>query len=205
MYKVFMNDKPIILTDSPQIGLSFQVYDYENVVLHEILHKLKKNKLDGVILFCQHLQKSWKDFLNYFKVVRAAGGLVVNDNHEFLFIYRGNRWDLPKGRIEKDESIKSTAIREVEEECGIEGLTLKNFLLTTYHIFHQNDQDKLKETHWFSMHSNYNGTLTPQVEEGITIAEFKNEEAAQKALQNTYANIHLVFKAFNDEPSFSKN
>lgn len=195
MYKVFMNDKPIILTDSPQIGLSFQVYDYETVVKHEVLHKLKKNKINGVILYCQDLRKAWEDFQTHFKVVRAAGGLVVNDHGESLFIYRGNRWDLPKGRIEKNESIKSTAVREVEEECGITGLILKDFLLTTYHIFTQNDTDKLKETHWFLMHSNYQGSLTPQVEEGITIAEFKNEKETKEALKNTYANIHLVFKA----------
>lgn len=198
MYKVFMNDKPIILTDSPQIELAFQVYDYETVVKHEVLHKLKKNKINGVILYCKDLQKAWKDFQTHFKVIRAAGGLVVNNENEFLFIYRGNRWDLPKGRIEKNESIKSTAVREVEEECGIDGLVLKNYLLTTYHIFNQNDKDKLKETHWFLMHSNYQGNLTPQIEEGITIAEFKDKEATEKALKNTYANIHLVFQALQN-------
>jgi len=205
MYKVFINDKPIILTDSPQIGLSFEVYDYENVVFEEILHKLKKNKIKGVLLYCQDLEKSWSEFQTHFKVIRAAGGLVVNDQDEFLFIFRGNRWDLPKGRIEKDESIESTAVREVEEECGIQGLVLKEHLVTTYHIFTQNHQDKLKVTDWFLMHANYPGVLTPQVEEGITIAEFKNEEDTQKALQNTYANIHLVFKAFKNEVGLSKN
>ncbi len=205
MYKVFINDKPIILTDSPQIGLSFEVYDYENVVFEEILHKLKKNKIKGVLLYCRDLQKCWADFQTHFKVIRAAGGLVVNDSDEFLFIYRGNRWDLPKGRIEKDESIESTAVREVEEECGISRLSLKNHLVTTYHIFTHNHRDKLKVTDWFLMRSDYQGTLTPQREEGITIAEFKNKEATQEALQNTYANIHLVFKAFKNEASLSKN
>lgn len=149
MYKVFINDKPIILTDSPQIDLSFEVYDYENVVFEEVLHKLKKNKIKGVLLYCPNLQKSWSDFQNHFKIIRAAGGLVLNASNEFLFIFRGNRWDLPKGRIEKNESIELTAVREVEEECGIRGLTLKNHLTTTYHIFTQNHKDKLKVTDWF--------------------------------------------------------
>ena len=197
MYKVFMNDKPIILTDSPQNGFGFQVYDYENVVLDEIIHKLKKDKLNGVLLFCRNLTESWDDFQQQFKVVSAGGGLVVNDKKDFLFIFRGNRWDLPKGRIEKNESIETTAIREVEEECGIEDLELTRFLVTTYHIFFQNDQQKLKITHWFLMHSNYQGKLTPQIEEGITIAEFKNADETRNALNNTYANIHLVFEAFS--------
>ena len=196
MYKVFMNDKPIILTDSPQSELAFQVYDYENVVIDEVLHKLKEDNLTGVILFCRNLSECWNRFQSHFKVVRAAGGLVVNDKKDFLFIYRGNKWDLPKGRIEKDESIESTAVREVEEECGIDSLLLNRFLLTTYHIFFQKNQNRLKETHWFQMDTNYQGKLTPQLEEGITIAEFKDQNATQKALQNTYANIHLVFEAY---------
>ena len=196
MYKVFVNDKPIILTDSQQNEIGFQVYNYENVVIDEILHKLRKDWLDGVILFCKDLPSCWLSFLCHFKVIKAAGGLVLNQKNEFLFIYRGNTWDLPKGRIEKGESIETTAVREVEEECGIEGLKLDRFLLTTYHIFSHKNQNRLKETHWFLMHSNFKGELTPQVEEGITITEFKDEEATLEALKNTYANIHLVFEAY---------
>jgi ADP-ribose pyrophosphatase YjhB (NUDIX family) len=192
-----MNDKPIILTDSLQNGFGFQVYDFENVVLYEILHKLKKDILDGVVLFCKNLADDWATFQRHFKVVAAAGGLVVNETQDVLFIFRGNRWDLPKGRIEKGESIETTAVREVEEECGIENLQLDRFLLTTYHVFFQNNEDRLKITHWFLMHSNYQGTLTPQIEEGITIAEFKNLQETRQALTNTYANIHLVFEAYH--------
>lgn len=198
MYKVFMNDKPIILTDSPQKEIGFEVYDFETVVLDEILHKLKKDKINGVILFCKDLSSCWREFSSHFKIVKAGGGLVLNAAKEFLFIFRGNKWDLPKGRIEANESIETTAIREVEEECGIEGLTLDRFLLTTYHLFFQNNQNKLKVTDWFLMHSNFTGKLVPQVEEGITIAEFKDQKATQEALQNTYANIHLVFDAYVD-------
>ena len=196
MYKVFINDRPIILTDSPQIGLNFQVYDFENVVIDEILHKLKKNMISGVILFCKNLSEAWNQFQRHFKVVKAAGGLVLNDLKEFLFIFRGSKWDLPKGRIEDNETIETTAIREVEEECGISNLRLDKFLITTYHIFFQDEKSKLKETFWFLMYSDYEGTLKPQLEEGITIAEFKNEIATKKALQNTYANIHLVFESY---------
>ena len=198
MYKVFINDKPIILTDSPQKGLGFQVYDFEIVVIEEILHKLKKNKNTGVILFCRDLQKCWESFLAHFVVVKAAGGLVVNQKKEFLFIFRGSKWDLPKGRIEKNENLETTALREVVEECGVTGLKLNRFLLTTYHLFFQKDENKLKETHWFLMESDFKGDLIPQIEEGITIAEFKNDEQTRDALKNTYANIYLVFEAYKN-------
>lgn len=196
MYKVFINDKPIILTDSPQIGIDFQVYDFENVVPEEIIHKLKKNMIPGVILFCRNLSEAWHRFQQHFNVVKAAGGLVLNTENEFLFIYRGSKWDLPKGRIEGNETVENTAIREVEEECGISGLHLERFLITTYHVFFQGEKTKLKETHWFLMNSNYTGELIPQLEEGITIAEFKDEKETAEALKNTYANIHLVFESY---------
>ncbi|MEQ6124693.1 NUDIX domain-containing protein [Pseudotenacibaculum sp. MALMAid0570] len=197
MYKVFMNDKPIILTDSPQNEKGFKVYDFESVVLDEILYKLKKDKINGVVLFCRDLNNCWKEFTKHFKVVKAAGGLVLNQQQEFLFIYRGQKWDLPKGRIEENESIETTAIREVEEECGVQNLSLDRFLLTTYHLFYQNKQKRLKVTDWFLMNTNYQGKLTPQIEEGITIAEFKNKSNTKEALKNTYANIHLVFEAYD--------
>ena len=205
MYKVFINDKPIILTDSPQIGLSYDVYDYENLVLEEILHKIKQNKIKGILVYCHNLEKCWMGFQRNFKVIKAAGGLVVNNFEEILFIFRGNRWDLPKGRIEKNESIESAAIREVEEECGIKELILKNHLITTYHLFTQNNKNKLKITDWFLMRSNYQVKLTPQVEEGITIATFKNKYETREALQNTYTNIHLVLKTLGNDWLPAKN
>lgn len=196
MYKVFINDRPIIISGSPQIGLNYQVHDFDNIAIEEVVYKLKKNILNGIILLSNDLARDWGDFTSHFKLIKAAGGLVINDQNEFLFIYRGSHWDLPKGRIEINETAECAAIREVEEECGIEQLSLDRFLITTYHLFHQDNQDKLKETHWYLMKSNYKGKLTPQFEEGITIAEFKNKAQTSKALENTYANIHLVFHAY---------
>jgi ADP-ribose pyrophosphatase YjhB (NUDIX family) len=193
MYKVFINDKPIILTDSLQNQNEFPFFIYKDVVLDEIIHKLEKGFLNGVTLYALDLEKCWADFKTHFKLVRAAGGLVLNPKKEVLFIFRGGKWDLPKGRIEKGESIEETAIREVEEECGISDLDLREFLMTTHHIFTQNKIQKLKETYWYLMHSEGTGKLTPQIEEGITIATFKSEPDITVALQNSYANIQLIF------------
>ncbi len=198
MYKVFINDKPIILTDSLSMESDFKLLHYKNIAIPEIVHKLKIGKLLGVLLYCNDLQKCWEEFKNHFKLISAAGGLVLNKNKEFLFIYRGNKWDLPKGRIEKGEGIEETAVREVKEECGVSELYLHRFLLTTYHIFFQNNQDYLKETHWFLMEAPVDEKLTPQLEEGINIAEFKNSNEAKKALQNSYGNIHLVFESYQN-------
>ncbi len=196
MYKVFVNDKPIILTDSLKKDNNYRVYIFKDVVVDEILHKLKKSKTKGVNLFCTNLENDWKAFKKNFKVVSAGGGLVLNTNKEILFIYRLDTWDLPKGRIEKGETIEQTAVREVEEECGVKELVLVQPLITTYHLFFMNSIQQLKITHWFLMTTNFQEKLTPQLEEGITKVEFKNEAETQLALQNTYANIRLVLESF---------
>ena len=197
MYKVFVNDKPIIITSSSKNENNFPVYILKDVVFDEVIHKLKNKDLKGVILYSSNLEHDWKNFLLQIKVVSAAGGLVVNPKNEVLFIYRNNIWDLPKGRIEKGESIETAAVREVEEECGIFNLSIVKKLITTYHIYFQ-DGIKLKETHWFLMTSDYNKKLTPQIEEGITEVLFKNEIEIERVLKNSYANIKLVYDTYKE-------
>lgn len=196
MYKVFVNDRPIILTDSLKINNSFPVYIFKEIVVDEIIHKLQTGNEEGINLFTETLEKDWANFKKSFKVVKAGGGFVLNELDEVLFIFRGQRWDLPKGGVEKGESIEQTAIREVEEECGIDGLTIIKPLITTYHVFYQNDEQRLKVTDWFLMHSNYQGILLPQIEEGISIVKFIPLTELDEVLANSYANILLVLESF---------
>ena len=99
--------------------------------------------------------------------VEAAGGLVYNNKREILFIHRNDKWDLPKGHIDKGESYEAAAVREVEEETGVQGIIVKRFIMKTYHIFKRNDKFKLKATYWYEMYTDYNGELIPQKSEGI--------------------------------------
>lgn len=197
MYKVFVNDKPIILTDSLPKENKYKVYLFKNLIVSEILDKLTSNSINGILIFCHNLELSKELFLKNFKTISAAGGLVLNPKKELLFIYRNNSWDLPKGCIEKGESIETAAIREVEEECGIFNLKLIKPLTTTYHIYNRNGIT-LKETHWFLMTSDYNKELVPQIEEGITEVIFKNKKAVKEALKNSYANIKLVYDTYKE-------
>jgi ADP-ribose pyrophosphatase YjhB (NUDIX family) len=195
MYVVFVNDKPIIVTSSQKKENDYPVYMLKNSVAEEVIHKLKNKKINGVNLYTPNLEKDWSAFINTFDIVSAAGGVVVNPQKEILFIYRSEKWDLPKGRIEKGESIEETALREVAEECGISNLKLIKSLLTTYHVYYQNGL-KLKETFWFLMTSDDQQELIPQLEEGITKAVFKNELEITKALKNSYKNIELVYDSY---------
>ena len=197
MYKVFINDKPIILTSSYQNEETFSVQLFKHTVVDEVIHRLKNENIEGIVLHCDNLEQDWDNFKNNFKVVVAGGGLVINENQDILFIYRNHKWDLPKGRIEKGESIDTTAIREVEEECGIKDIQIRQKLITTWHIYFQN-QYCLKETHWFLMDSNYKGELKPQVEEGITEVKFIPNTDMNSVIDNSYSNIKLTYKAYKN-------
>ena len=193
MYKVFVNDCPIILTDNKKNAIKFNLVQFENVQVDEIVAQIFQKKSEGISLFCEDLEACWKEFQSYFKSQKAAGGKVLNAKNEVLFIYRFNKWDLPKGKLDKGESISECAIREVEEECGITNLQIIKPLETTYHIYQEKGKTILKTTYWFLMHTDFVGELTPQLEEGIKKVVFKNEQEVELALENTYENIKLLF------------
>ncbi|MDT0642464.1 NUDIX hydrolase [Zunongwangia sp. F363] len=193
MYKVFVNDIPIILSTKKDIGEEYTSFPIKKVRLKKVIKKINKGKLLHVNLYHEDEEKLLKYLLKKLRVVTAAGGMVRNDKDEILFIYRNKRWDLPKGKTEKGESIEDSAIREVEEETGVQGLQITKFLRKTYHIFKRKGKYRLKVTHWYEMRTSYEGELQPEQKEGIEKAKWKNFKKSQKALEKSYANIKLLF------------
>ena len=193
MYKVFVNDVPIILSTEKNMGDEYKSFPIKEVKIKRLIKKVAKGELLKVNLYHKKEEKLLKHFKKKLKTIVAGGGLVKNDKDEILFIYRNKRWDLPKGKAEKNESIEETALREVEEETGVKDLEITDFLQKTYHILKRNGKYKLKETFWFAMKTNFAGTLLPQEDEGITKVKWKNAEKTQKALEKSYANIKLLF------------
>ena len=134
-------------------------------------------------------------FLRHFPIVEAAGGLVRHQDGRFLFIYRNDKWDLPKGRIEKNEPIRIAAVREVEEETGVDGLEIVKPLIETFHVFNRNGKYKLKKTFWFEMKTTSTVTLTPQLNEGIEQAIWVFEKEIPNKFENAYENIKQVYES----------
>lgn len=189
MYKVFVNDKPIILTSVKDKETYFKNYKLKTADLPKIIRRLNNTSLEEVRLIHKNEKKLLKKFLKKLPNVVAGGGKVYNDKGEVLFIFRNDKWDLPKGKIEGKEDIETTAMREVEEETGVSGLEIVKPLDTTYHIFKRNGRYKIKITYWFEMKTNFSGDLFPQEEEGITKVKWLNDKKIKKALKNSYANI----------------
>tara|TARA_B100001109_G_C18460164_1_gene288549 strand:- start:37 stop:525 length:489 start_codon:yes stop_codon:yes gene_type:complete len=158
---------------------------------------LKSKKVKMLYLYHSKEDKLWYYFLNMFKVIEAAGGLVRNlkTNH-FLFIFRNKKWDLPKGRINKNEEVQKAAIREVEEETGVENLSITKPLNTTYHIFKRNRKYRLKKTFWYLMETDYNGELTPEIKEGIEKAIWIEKKLIVSLKSEMYQNINLIISNY---------
>lgn len=197
MYKVFINEKKLILSSEPQN--SPKTLNYDGTHSFDFAIDLLENTASqGLNIYHNDIDQLWADFGNYFKKIDAAGGIVTNLEHKILFIHRLGKWDLPKGKIEPGESREVAAVREVEEECGIFDLQLKDFINSTYHIYTDRDGKKiLKTTYWFEMF--YAGTETPipQIEEGINEVGWKNEEQIEsEILPSTFQNIKLILNDF---------
>ena len=200
MYKVFFNQKPLVLTTdivSPKEDSPLFYIKYTNKKF--IIRALKSKKIKMLYLYHSKEDKLWYYFLNMFKLVEAAGGLVRNlETKHYLFIFRNKKWDLPKGRINKNEEVKKAAIREVEEETGVENLSIIKPLNSTYHIFKKNRKYRLKKTFWYLMETDYTGELTPETKEGIEKANWIDKKLITSLKSKMYQNINLVISDYLD-------
>ena len=132
------------------------------------------------------------------KTIIAGGGLVQNEAGEMLLMFRRGVWDMPKGKLDKGETIEQCAVREVEEETGLQQISLGKFIFTTYHDYFDKwtKKDVLKETHWFAMHVTGNQTLVPQAEEDIEEIVWVKPENLIHYTDNMYKNIIQVIQKF---------
>ncbi|NNM22868.1 MAG: NUDIX hydrolase [Flavobacteriaceae bacterium] len=193
MYKVFVKDIPIILSTEKNIGKQYTAIPLKLARFKKLIKKINNGELLYVNLYHKDAEKIEKFLRKKLPYVEAAGGLVYNDKREILFIYRNEKWDLPKGHIDKKEAHEAAAIREVEEETGVKDLVVRRLIDKTYHVFRRNGKFKLKATYWYEMYTEYKGDLKPEKSEGIKKVKWKNFEKSQKALRKSYENIKLLF------------
>ena len=130
-----------------------------------------------------------------FKIIDAAGGVVVNDKKELLLIYRLKKWDLPKGKLDKGESFKTAAVREVEEETRVK-VKLGKAITTTWHTYTIKDRPILKRSKWYKMKCLDDADMKPQKVENIEKVVWMTDEEASTALKKSYRSIRYVMEIF---------
>ncbi len=193
MYKVFVNEKPLFLTNKIEKETDFQLFLLESIDIKKLIIKIFQNKIKKAFLYHPDESLLIKTLKSKMPVVKAGGGLVKNANGDVLFILRNGKWDLPKGGTEKNETIEETALREVQEETGVDGLVIAKKLQKTYHVFKRNGRYKLKITTWFEMETNFHGIPKGQEDEGIEQVAWIKQNEIDFILQNSYENIKLLF------------
>ena len=195
MYTIFKNDTSIILTDDVNNLTEKDYFTWKEIRQNNRLDGLLDEKQGQLVLFDEDLNAMWKEFGKHFEIIEAAGGIVKNESNEILFILRNGIWDLPKGKIETNESKEETGLREVEEECGFTSLDLGNFIGTTYHTYNEKESQVLKISYWYEMTSDQTD-LRPQLEEGITALKWVGKEELNFMYNNTYPNISLLIDMY---------
>ncbi len=164
-----------------------------------ILHNKKIKALNSVTITTGMYEDSVEYIKSKFKIIKAAGGVVYRDG-KVLMIHRLGKWDLPKGKIEKKESVSSGALREVEEECNVK-VALREKICTTWHTYTKGEQSILKKTVWYHMDCLDDSKMKPQLDEGIDEVKWMNKKELDVAFYNAFQSITHVYKKFRKKLS----
>jgi 8-oxo-dGTP pyrophosphatase MutT (NUDIX family) len=199
MYKVFFNDRNVILSDDfartfeAKYGLFYKLRDREELM--EILGFFRHlKKIDTLYIFHPDIEELRKEFRSCFLFIEAAGGVVRNKKGQFLVIFRRGKWDLPKGKLEAGETFEQAALRETEEECGIQDLILGNRMISTYHTYLIDEKPVLKKTLWFEIRYYGIKKPVPQHKEDITEIRWIDLSETEVFMSNTYGSVRDVLK-----------
>ncbi len=206
--KIYFGKEPVILCDEIDKEINEILHHPDAMFIDEIspkaiksmLHEIKKEEFHAGVIWHSDLGKLKETFFKNFKVIEAAGGIVQNEKKDILFINRLGKWDLPKGKIEKNEKQEDCAVREVTEETGVANLFLKKKIGETYHVYDEFGKHFLKISHWFHMTTPSKQELVPQTEEHITETKWVKTADIKEPMANTYPNIKNILSQFFDEP-----
>ncbi|HEX3008702.1 MAG TPA: NUDIX domain-containing protein [Bacteroidales bacterium] len=201
VYKIFFENRVVILTG--KVTKSFEkndglFYKFSNShELRELLYAFEEfSHVPSLYILNKDTDAVMDEIKSFYTIVEAAGGLVKRPDDKFLGIYRNGVWDLPKGKVEKGEFYKQTALREVQEECGLKNIAVGKHMLDTFHTYKLKGDRILKRTIWYEMHLKLEETPVLQSEEGITDYKWFDSGNIGEALKNTYESLRDVYKHY---------
>lgn len=218
--RIYINDIPVKITDKNHTNKSYDVEitgEEEKISLNKlkgrilirnknreaiddllkIMTKKRHDKIKKILILVNDKKKSVAYLKSKFDIVEAGGGIVRREG-EILLIFRKGKWDLPKGKLESNETKKEGALREVEEETGVK-VSIQNKIGSTWHTYLHNNKYVLKRTYWYAMGCNDDSKMKPQKSEGIEVVRWMNKSEVEIAMTNTYTTIErVIFNFFNN-------
>jgi 8-oxo-dGTP pyrophosphatase MutT (NUDIX family) len=198
MYKIYVNGQLLILLSEQELhdqGIKPDKYHLVSAYVGkkkifrqhvDLLNKSTDHRI--AYIWSRDLTAMWQEFTDAFTLIVAAGGLVTNPRGEILVFLRHGTWDMPKGKIDPGEMPPESAIREVQEECGLDKIELGPFLCHSYHTYQGPKKVVLKKTWWYAM-TTEEDKLTPQVEEGIEIVQWEPLAQVRARIKDFYPNL----------------
>lgn len=202
MYKVFIENRPVIICEKNTIKIDTIILFSEKVTSFEedIFPLFKKSEPKiPIVLIAKDMHSEFERLFEGYKRIIAAGGIVKRKN-EYLFIKRNGKWDIPKGKLDKKEDPIVGAVREIEEECGITNPVVNELICCTYHTYRFKNKPRLKLTYWYELNYDGNEELVPQLDEGITKAKWLKLDDLDKVKKNTFLSIlEVVDQYFKPE------
>lgn len=188
MYRIYINQVRLSLTENvPSTDNSVKLLTEKDFSIQQFYQKVVQNSgKSEILLLCRDAKRMLERIASELKLIEAAGGLVKNVAGDYLFIYRRGVWDLPKGKIDEGERPEAAAVREVEEECGVQVATLGDLISITYHLYSIGNDLVFKKTYWYEMSVSGAPELIPQTEEEITDARWLSPDNLQEVKTNTY-------------------
>lgn len=199
MYKIFINEYPLVITGNENDFYSGRNYRIVNDSSQDInaametLEKSDKNMGDfGLVVLTENADETFKQFSKRFDKITAAGGIIFNSKNEVLLIKRQGKWDLPKGKKDGKETVEDAAVREVKEECGLSDVSIESFCTRSYHTYYLEGKRILKTTHWYIMKGSAREKLVPQQEENITEVAWFDADTLDIENLDTYNSIKSV-------------
>ena len=200
MYRIYINEVSLIIAKTVPENLDkYQQIDNQGFNFIEFYKKIKMEGSSGVYLILTPTPKNlFRSIKKLFKIIKAAGGFVNNEENKYLFIFRNGKWDLPKGKLEAGEKPKKAAKREVEEECGILVNETGSKICKTWHLYELNGQKIMKRTSWYFMKAYNQQKMKPQLDEGITKVKWIAPGDFPKITKNTYPLILDIIRVVED-------
>jgi 8-oxo-dGTP pyrophosphatase MutT (NUDIX family) len=201
--KIYFGNKPLFLCDNVDESLQPYIHHDDAIFIDELdahtvkamIHEMQLEKIHAGVFYHPDLEELKKAFYKKFTIIQAGGGLVRNEKGEILLIYRRGKWDLPKGKLDKGEKIEDCAVREVEEETGLEKVKLQSPLMVTYHTYHEGARYILKESHWFTMKVKGDQRLVPQTEEDIHDIRWVDPAGLAEYKKNSFPSVVDVLES----------
>jgi 8-oxo-dGTP pyrophosphatase MutT (NUDIX family) len=204
--KIYFDNKPLFLCDSVDEVLQPYIHHDDAIFIDELnshsvkamIHEMQLEKIHAGVFYHPDLEELKKAFYKKFTIIQAGGGLVRNEKADVLLIFRRGKWDLPKGKLDKGESLEDCAVREVEEETGLKNVKLESPLMITYHTYHEGARYILKESHWYNMRVKGDQKLVPQVEEDIHELKWVKPAELGTYMANSFPSVTDVLESISD-------